>query len=417
MNEKETILEIAIKAKKGAKILANISSEKKNIALKNLSQNLKIFSNDLIKENKKDIENAVKSKLTAALIVRLTLTTDRINSMIISLNEIIKLTDPIGKIISEWKRPNGLHIKKISTPLGVIGFIYESRPNVTVDASAIAVKSSNAVILRGGKESFYTSSKLKEIITESFYQAGLPKEAVQMIGSTDRKIIDEMLKLDQFIDVIIPRGGKGLITAIKEKTSIPIIKHLDGICHVYVDKNADFSKAKDLIFNSKMRRVGICGAAETLLIDKHWSDNVLELIQPLINAGCEIRGDEFISNLDPLFKKATDEDWKTEYLEKIISVKLVNDYQKAIEHINEYSSGHTECIITEDNIVFENFYKQIDSAIILQNASTQFADGGEFGFGAEVGISTDKLHVRGPVGVQHLTSFKYVIHGNGQVRD
>ena len=415
-NKEERVQKLGLKAKRAAALLANVIGEQKNSALEELKKNLKIYSTELIEVNKKDIENAHIIKLTSAKIDRLTLTPDRITGMINSLDEIIRLKDPVGRIISEWNRPNGLHIQKVSVPLGVIGIIYESRPNVTVDASAIAIKAGNVVILRSGKDSFHSSQKLKDIINQSFLAAGLPEHVVQMVASPDRAAVNEMLKLDSCIDLIIPRGGKDLIKDIKEKSTIPIIKHLDGICHVFVEKNADLKKAKELILNSKMRRPGICGAAETLLIDESLADHVLELLQPLVDVECEIRGDKFITKLNPIFKKATEKDWETEYLEKIISVKLVKGTQDAINHINHYSSGHTESIITEKKEVFETFYKQINSAIILQNASTQFADGREFGFGAEIGISTDKLHVRGPVGAEHLTSFKYVIHGNGQVR-
>ena len=336
--------------------------------------------------------------------------------MIKSLDEIIGLKDPVGIILSEWDRPNGLNIQKITVPLGVIGIIYESRPNVTVDASAIAVKAGNAVILRGGKDCFHSSQKLNKIINDAFSKADLPDNTVQMVPVPDRSAVDAMLKLDSYIDVIIPRGGKSLIQNIKDKSSIPVIKHLDGICHVYVDKDANMDIAKSVVFNSKMRRPGICGAAETLLIDKAISKNALELLADLINSKCEIRGDSYIKSLNEKFKIASENDWKTEYLDKIISVKVVNGVEDAIKHINNFSSGHTESIITENSQTFETFYNRINSAIILQNASTQFADGGEFGFGAEIGISTDKLHVRGPVGSEHLTSFKYVIRGNGQTR-
>ena len=416
MNKKELILDLGIKAKKASNLLSHLSNEKKNLALKNLKENLKDSSNELIRINNKDIENGKVLKLSSSIIDRLTLTQDRIESMIKSLDEIINIKNPVGNIISEWSRPNGLKIKKISVPLGVIGIIYEARPNVTVDASAIAIKAGNAVILKAGKDSFFSSQKLNNIINESFNLAGLPKNSVQMISSTDRKVVDEMIRLDKYIDVIIPRGGKGLIKNIKDKSLIPVIKHLDGICHIFVDKNANLKKAKEIIYNSKMRRPGICGAVETLLIDKSLIDQVPYLLKPLIDAKCEIRGDKFISELNSTFKKATSADWTTEYLEKIISVKLVNNLEEAIEHINNYSSNHTESIITEKQEIFEKFYKEINSAIILQNASTQFADGGEFGFGAEIGISTDKLHVRGPVGAEHLTSYKYVVHGDGQVR-
>ena len=417
MKKISEILELGIKAKKAAGMLANISGKKKNLALEELRKKLLASGKELIEINKKDIENAHNKNLNSSIIDRLTLNKERISNMIESINVIIKLDNPVGQIISEWHRPNGLHIKKISVPLGVIGIIYEARPNVTVDASAIAIKAGNSVILRGGQDSFYSSHKLKDIINDSFLSAGLPNNVVQMIASPERSAVDQMLKLDEYIDVIIPRGGKGLIQNIKEKSSIPVIKHLDGICHIYVEKNADLKKAKDIIFNSKMRRPGICGAAETLLIDESLEKYAYEILKPLSDANCEIRGDKFISELNPMFKDANEDDWGTEYLDKIISVRIVKNIKEAINHINHFSSGHTESIITENSEVFEQFYQNIDSAIILQNASTQFADGGEFGFGAEIGISTDKLHVRGPVGAEHLTSFKYVIHGNGQVRD
>ena len=416
MTDQNIILNIGVLAKKSASLLKKISSERKNLALHNLKKNLKKNTDEILAANSIDIKNAKLNNLSEAMIDRLTLNVDRINQMILSLKEIIDLEDPIGKTISEWDRPNGLHIKKISTPLGVIGIIYESRPNVTVDASAVAMKAGNAVILRGGKDSFLSSYKLWQIINTSFEDAQLPMNVIQMINSPDRSLVDEMLKLDKYIDVIIPRGGKNLIRKVKEGTSIPVIKHLDGICHIFVDKNADIKKAKEIIFNSKLRRPGICGAVETLLIEESLIDNVNDILEPLIKANCEIRVDEPILKLNPKFKKAAITDWSTEYLEKIISVRLVKNIHKAIEHINQYSSGHTESIITNDKKAFQIFSQEIDSAIILQNASTQFADGGEFGFGAEIGISTDKLHVRGPVGTQHLTSFKYIIRGNGQVR-
>ena len=410
------IKQLGINAKNAASKLTNIQAEIKNKALDYLKRDLKSLSSKIIKVNKKDIKNAHAMKLSSAMIDRLTLNEEKINSMISSLEEIINLKDPVGIVLSEWSRPNGLNIQKITVPIGVIGIIYESRPNVTVDASAIAVKAGNAVILRGGKDSFHSSQKLGEIINNAFSKAGLPNNTVQMIQVPDRSAVDELIQLDSYIDVIIPRGGKSLIQNIKEKSSIPIIKHLDGICHVYVDKDADLNLAKSVVFNSKMRRPGICGAAETLLIDKAISKKALDLLSDLTNSKCEIRGDDFIQSLDKKFKRASVEDWETEYLDKIISVKIVDGVNEAIEHINNFSSDHTESIITENKETFKTFYNNINSAIILQNASTQFADGGEFGFGAEIGISTDKLHVRGPVGAEHLTSFKYVVRGNGQIR-
>ena len=416
MNTVNIVKELGMQAKIAAGLLSNIKSDQKNLALMNLKKELEIYSKELILVNKKDIENAQLINLPSGMLDRLTLNQKRIEEMIKSLDDIINLNDPVGLVLSEWNRPNGLHFKKVSIPIGVIGIIYESRPNVTVDASAIAIKAGNAVILRGGKDSFYSSQKLIEIIKKAFSKAGLPEYSVQMVPTSDRTAVDEMLKLDSYIDIIIPRGGKGLIKNIKEKSSIPVIKHLDGICHLYVDKDADISIAKKVIFNSKMRRPEICGAAETLLIDKSLSNKSMEILKGLVDANCEIRGDAFIQSLNNNFKKASEDDWETEYLDKIISVKIVDGIKQAIEHINYYSSGHTETIITNNSKTFEIFYNNINSAIILQNASTQFADGGEFGFGAEIGISTDKLHVRGPVGAEHLTSFKYIIYGNGQVR-
>tara|TARA_Y100001936_G_scaffold156804_1_gene153022 strand:+ start:201 stop:1454 length:1254 start_codon:yes stop_codon:yes gene_type:complete len=416
MNQNLIIKDIGIKAKKAALDLANTDNEIKNEALNKLKKVIKSSSDELIEINEKDIKQAHNMQLSSAMIDRLALNKDRIDSMVDGLDEIINLKDPVGKILSEWERPNGLKIKKISVPLGVIGIIYESRPNVTVDASAIAIKAGNSVILRGGKDSFHTSQKLSKLINDAFNNAGLPNNSVQMIPFPEREAVDEMLKLDSYIDIIIPRGGKGLINNIKSKSKIPVIKHLDGICHVYVDRDADLDIAKKVLLNSKMRRPGICGAAETLLIDNDISEKTVEILKGLIDLECEIRGDEYVQSLNNNFVKATEEDWATEYLDKIISVKMVNGVDGAIKHINNFSSGHTESIITNNPNTFKIFSDNINSAIILQNASTQFADGGEFGFGAEIGISTDKLHVRGPVGSEHLTSFKYVIYGNGQVR-
>ncbi len=416
MDIKDTINAIGQNAKAAALNLANVDSKIKNNALHNLKETILRESSEIIEINKKDINNALKLNLSSAIIDRLTLDKKRIEGIAKSLEEIIFLENPVGKILEEWKRPNGLQFQKITVPIGVIGIIYESRPNVTVDASAIAIKAGNAVILRGGKDSFNSSFKFYEIIKKAFMEAGLPKNCVQMIPTSDRAAVDEMLGLDSYVDIIIPRGGKGLIKNIKEKSSIPVIKHLDGICHVYLHQKADLEIAKEVIFNSKMRRPGICGAAETLLVDKQISQNLLPILNILKEANCEIRGDNFVKSLNNDFKIATEEDWSTEYLDKIISVKIVDDIEEAINHINKYSSGHTESIITRDAEAFKKFYSGIDSAIVLQNASTQYADGGEFGFGAEIGISTDKLHVRGPVGSKHLISYKYVIRGNGQVR-
>ena len=412
----ETINELGKKAKDASIKIRVLHKEKKKTAYEYLEKNIKDKASIILNANKLDIENAISNNLSKPLINRLKVTDESISGIIKSITQIKNQPDPIGIILENWEQPNGLKFSKISIPLGVLGVIYESRPNVTVDASCLALKSNNALILRGGSDSYHTSKQLVNIITESFNEAGLPNDIIQMIPTTDREAVDHLLAMNNYVNVIIPRGGKSLIKKINEKSKIPVIKHLEGLCHVYVDKEANLEIAKNVILNSKLRRPEICGAAETLLIDAALKDKVLELIQPIYKAGCTIKGDDFIRSLNNNFEKAKDEDWSTEYLDKIISCKIVNGVEGAIDHINRYSSNHTESIITENEQTFSNFYNNIDSAIILKNASTQFADGGEFGFGAEIGISTDKLHVRGPVGAKHLTTFKYIVHGNGQTR-
>ena len=412
----ETINALGKKAKDASIKIRVLQKEKKKAAYEHLEKNIKDKASIILNANKLDIENAISNNLSKPLINRLKVTDESISGIIKSITEIKNQPDPIGIILENWEQPNGLKFSKISIPLGVLGIIYESRPNVTVDASCLALKSNNALILRGGSDSYHTSKQLVNIITESFNEAGLPNDIIQMIPTTDREAVDHLLAMNNYVNVIIPRGGKSLIKKINEKSKIPVIKHLEGLCHVYVDKEANLEIAKNVILNSKLRRPEICGAAETLLIDAALKDKVLELIQPIYKAGCTIKGDDFIRSLNNNFEKAKDEDWSTEYLDKIISCKIVNGVEGAIDHINRYSSNHTESIITENEQTFSNFYNNIDSAIILKNASTQFADGGEFGFGAEIGISTDKLHVRGPVGAKHLTTFKYIVHGNGQAR-
>lgn len=416
MTLKENIIEIGHKAKIAATHLSTVNEEVKKDALKKAANKIKENVKKIIEKNTIDVDNAIKNNLSSALIDRLTLNTSRVNTIAENIFEIAELPEPIGKILSEWERPNGLKIKKVTVPLGVIGMIYESRPNVTADASALGIKSGNAVILRGGKDSFNSSLEIFNILNDSFNKNNLPKHSIQMIPVLEREAVDEMLKLNNYIDIIIPRGGKNLIEKINKISTIPVIKHLDGICHLYIDADANLKIAKKIIFNSKMRRPGICGAAETLLIDEKLSNHLPELLNELKESKCEIRGDERICSFDKSFKYAEEKDWDTEYLDKIISVRLVKGVDEAIKHICKHSSHHTESIVTENISTCEKFFKKIDSAIILQNASTQYADGGEFGFGAEIGISTDKLHVRGPVGAQHLTSFKYLVYGNGQVR-
>ena len=416
MNIKNNILELGKNAKKASIEMKLLSNDQKNQALSNLIKNISINKEKILEANNIDLENGKKKSLSNPLINRLTLTKKSIDGLIKSIEDIITIPDPIGLTLEKWERPNGLKFRKISTPLGVLGVIYESRPNVTVDASCLSIKSGNCIILRGGSDSFYSSKELVKNITQSFNEAGLPNYCVQMIDTPEREAVDHLLNMQNYVDVIIPRGGKGLIKKINSVSKIPVIKHLDGICHVYVDKDADLKIAEKVVFNSKMRRPEICGAAETLLIDENFKHNAMEILTPLKKVNCEIRGDKFIQSLDKNFKSANEEDWSMEYLDKILSVKIVSGVEEAINHINGYSSGHTESIITNNVQTFEKFYNKVDSAIILKNASTQFADGGEFGFGAEIGISTDKIHVRGPVGTKHLTTFKYVVDGDGQER-
>ena len=416
MSIENNIIELGKRAKNASQNMKVCSSEQKNLALKKLTKNLDKNRNKILQANIIDLENGEKKSLPKPLINRLTLTEKSIDGLITSIEDIIKIPDPIGITLEKWERPNGLQFRKISTPLGVLGVIYESRPNVTVDASCLSIKSGNCIILRGGSDSFYSSKELVNNITNAFMEAGLPEYCVQMINTPEREAVDHLLSMRDYVDVIIPRGGKGLIEKINSASKIPVIKHLDGICHVYVDRDADLKIAEKVVFNSKMRRPEICGAAETLLIDEKIKDEAIKILNPLKEINCEIRGDSYIQSLDSSFKSAKEEDWSTEYLDKILSVKIVKGIDEAVKHINNYSSGHTESIITNNEVTFEKFYNKIDSAIILKNASTQFADGGEFGFGAEIGISTDKIHVRGPVGTKHLTTFKYVVNGNGQER-
>ena len=416
MSIEKDIIELGRRAKTASLNMKICTSDQKNLALTKLTKNLDQSRDKILEANKLDLENGKKKSLAKPLINRLTLTDKSIDGLITSIEDIIKIPDPIGITLEKWERPNGLQFRKISTPLGVLGVIYESRPNVTVDASCLSIKSGNCIILRGGSDSFHSSKELVNNITNAFMEAGLPEHCVQMINTPEREAVDYLLGMRDYVDVIIPRGGKGLIEKINSASKIPVIKHLDGICHVYVDKDADLDIAEKVVFNSKMRRPEICGAAETLLIDENIKTEAMKILKPLKEVNCEIRGDEFIQSLDGNFKTASEEDWSLEYLDKILSVKIVSGVEEAIQHINNYSSGHTESIITKSEKTFEKFYNKIDSAIILKNASTQFADGGEFGFGAEIGISTDKIHVRGPVGTKHLTTFKYIVNGNGQER-
>ena len=409
---------ICQKARMASLILTNINETERNKSIVHASENLKDKVNLILSENEKDIENAIKIGINSASLDRLKLDKKRVFSICDSMIEISKLNNPVGKILSKWERPNGLKIEKVSVPLGVIGVIFESRPNVAADAAALCLKSGNAVILRGGSESFFSTSMIIKIINESYKIKNLPEGILQNIPTKNREAVDHLLVMNDYIDVIIPRGGKSLIKKVDKESKIPIFRHLDGICHTYIHESANQNIAKKVLINAKMRRTGICGATETLLIDKNiLSSHLPKIISTLKKLKCEIRGDKFIKDIDSSILDATTKDWETEYLDSIISIKTVlNGVDEAINHINKYGSGHTDSIICEDKKAIEKFLNNVDSGIVMHNTSTQFADGGEFGMGAEIGISTSKLHARGPVGVAQLTSFKYKVRGNGQIR-
>jgi len=404
------------RAQAAAKALAGASTDAKNKALLAAAASLRKNTPALLEANAKDMEYGRNKGLSEAMLDRLLLDTDRIEGIAQGLEAIAKLPDPVGDIIADWDRPNGLHISRVRVPLGVIGVIYESRPNVTADAGALCLKAGNAAILRGGSESFHSSGFIRQCLVDGLKESGLPEDAVQLVPTRDRAAVGEMLTMTGVIDIIVPRGGRSLVERVQTESRVPVFAHLEGICHVYVDGSADLEKAKAVALNAKMRRTGICGAAETLLIDQKLAGNIADIVAPLVDAGCEIRGDAAVVTAIPDAKPATEEDWNTEYLEPIISVKLVDGVKDAVEHIARHSSGHTESIITEDTVAAEYFLNTVDSAIVMHNASTQFADGGEFGMGAEIGIATGRIHARGPVGLEQLTSFKYQVRGNGQTR-
>jgi glutamate-5-semialdehyde dehydrogenase len=406
------------RARAAASVLAHTTTERKNTALSAAAQAIDIRRDDILAANARDIDAAKEGGMSAAFLDRLLLDDARLDGIISALQTVADLPDPVGTVIANWQRPNGLDISRVRTPLGVIGVIFESRPNVTADAGALCLKAGNAVILRGGSDSFYSSRAIHACLVEGLEAAGLPADSIQIVPTTDRAAVGEMLKgLGGNIDVIVPRGGKGLVGRVQSEARVPVFAHLEGLVHIYVDKSADLDIAVSVIANAKMRRTGICGAAETLLIHK---DVVQTHLKPILNAliekGCEIRGDETVRALVAEAKPATEDDWRTEYEDAIISVRIVADVAEAIAHIEHYSSHHTEAVIAQDPAVIEKFFNEIDSAILMANASTQFADGGEFGFGGEIGIATGKMHARGPVGVEQLTSFKYLVRGNGQTR-
>jgi len=404
-------------AKAAAHELATVSTDAKNQALLAGAKAIRARKSDIQAANDLDVAAAKEKGLTPALIDRLVLNDERIEGMAAGLEAIAALPDPVGRVLADWDRPNGLHIRRVAVPLGVIGVIYESRPNVTADAGALCLKSGNASILRGGSESFRSSGAIHACLVEGLKAAGLPEAAISRVPTKDRAAVGEMLNMVGVIDVIVPRGGKSLIERVTADSKVPLFKHLEGICHTYVDDAADMEKARAIVINAKMRRTGICGSMETLLVDERLGADALKtFVTDLIAAGCEVRGDGAAQAADPRVVAANDEDWDTEYLDAIVSVKTVAGVSGAMEHIQAHSSGHTEAIVTEDGQAAETFLNGVDSAIVMHNASTQFADGGEFGMGAEIGISTDKMHARGPVGVEQLTSFKYQVIGTGQTR-
>lgn len=418
LNIQSLMLEIGLRAKAAAGPLSIATSAQKNTALIAMADQLISSKTAILEANAKDLIAAEQAGSQASFIDRLRLTDERITDIANGIRSIAELKDPVGEVIAAWDRPNGLHIERVRTPLGVIGVIYESRPNVTADAGALCLKAGNAVILRGGSDSLNSSLAIYDCMVAGLKVAELPEHAIQLVPVSDRLAVGAMLSgLDGTIDVIVPRGGKSLVARVQSEARVPVFAHLEGLCHLYIDKSSDVGMAVNITTNAKMRRTGICGAVETLLIDKAASKTHLEsVIRSLMEAGCEVRGSKDVVEAFDGVILATDEDWRTEYLDSIISVKLVDGISDAIQHIARYSSHHTEAVIAEDADVVSRFFNEIDSAILLHNASTQFADGGEFGMGGEIGIATGKMHARGPVGVEQLTSFKYRVHGTGQTR-
>ena len=418
MNIGPMMCEMGRAAKLASQALGAAGTAARNVALQECASAIRNGAVAILDANRQDLERARKLELGSAMTDRLALDESRVEAMAKGLEAIAALPDPLGRVIAGWQRPNGLKIERVSVPLGVIGIVYESRPNVTADAAGLCIKSGNAVILRGGSESFLSSSAIYACLQEGLKTAGLPLESVQMVPTTDRAAVGYMLSsMREYIDVLVPRGGKRLIARVQEDARVPVIGHLEGICHVYLHASAHQAMAQDIVLNSKMRRTGICGAAETLLVDRDAAERMLPpIIAALCEAGCEVRGDGMVQSISGSVLPATESDWSTEYLDAIISVRTVEDVDDAIRHIRRYGSGHTEAIVAEDSTAAERFLRGIDSAILLHNASTQFADGGEFGMGAEIGIATGKIHARGPVGAEQLTSYKYVVRGAGQVR-
>ncbi len=411
-----TMAELGRKAREAAAVLALAPSEAKVTALIAAATAVRRRQNEILAANAEDVSAAKAAGIGAALIDRLALDPKRLEGIAQGLEDIAALPDPVGTVLAEWTRPNGLAISRVAVPLGVVGIIYESRPNVTADAGGLALKSGNAAILRGGSESFHSSRALVDALGEGLRAAGLPEAAIQLVPTRDRDAVGMMLGMSGVIDIIVPRGGASLIERVQRESRIPVIAHLEGLCHTYIDGAADPEKARAIALNAKMRRVSVCGATETLLVDRKAAAMLPAILADLRAAGCELRGDPEVLRLDPAALPASEDDWRTEYLDAILAVRLVDGIAGAIEHIERYGSHHTDAIVTEDQAVAERFLREVDSAIVLVNASTQFADGGEFGMGAEIGISTQRLPPRGPVGAAELTTYKYLVRGNGQVR-
>ncbi|MFZ0354764.1 MAG: glutamate-5-semialdehyde dehydrogenase [Pseudolabrys sp.] len=410
--------EIGRRARAAARTLALAPAEQKNRALQLMAAAIRAQVSPILAANAEDVAEARTAGVTGAFLDRLALDPARVEAIAAGIDVVRALKDPVGTVMESWRRPNGMQIERVRVPLGVIGIIYESRPNVTADAGVLCLKAGNAAILRGGSDSMRSSRAILAALSEGLRAAGLPEGSIQLVPTRDRAAVGLMLAgLDGNIDVIVPRGGKGLVARVQAEARVPVFAHLEGVCHVFVHRAASLDMTKKIVLNAKMRRTGVCGAAETLLVDRACAATHLKpLTDMLIEAGCEIRGDNVTSGVDKRVKAATEDDWGTEYLDAIIAVKVVDDVSAAIEHIDRYGSHHTDAIVTDDQAAAEKFLREVDSAIVLHNASTQFADGGEFGFGAEIGIATGRLHARGPVGVDQLTTFKYRIHGSGQIR-
>jgi glutamate-5-semialdehyde dehydrogenase len=412
------MIAMGVAARGAASQLARVDAQHRHRALLNSAAAIRRDNAKIIAANRIDMALATERGKSDAILDRLLLDEDRVEAMAKGLESIVELPDPVGRVLAEWQQPNGLRIQRVSVPLGVIGIIYESRPNVTADAAGLCLKSGNAVILRGGSESFNSSRAIFACLQQGLESAGLNEASVQMIPTTDRAAVGFLLSsMSEYLDVVVPRGGKSLIQRVREDARVPVIGHLEGLCHVYLHQSAATAMATEIVLNAKMRRTGICGAAETLLVDRSGAERLLPPVsRALVEAGCEIRADDAALALLPDAIAADEEDWSTEYLDAVISVRVVDDIDAAMTHIRRYGSAHTECIVAADQVAADRFLAELDSAILLHNASTQYADGGEFGMGAEIGIATGRIHARGPVGAEQLTSYKYIVRGDGQVR-